>query len=135
MPTRTLLAGVGFVVLLAVVLQIGFGESLPASDVTPDDLARWKTELSNWGRWGADDELGALNLITPAKRREAAGLIREGHPVSMALEMDPVEAVDNSIPFVQEFYRAGAAACQTRHAVYRTQDPVTGEYSVSLAAK
>ena len=33
MPTRTLLAGVGFVVVLAVVLQLGFGESLPASDI------------------------------------------------------------------------------------------------------
>ena len=107
MPKRTLLAGLGGVVLLAVILQLGLGESLPASDVTPDDLARWKTELSNWGRWGADDELGTLNLITPAKRREAAGLIREGHPVSMALAMDPVEAVDNSIPFEQEFYRVG----------------------------
>ena len=29
----------------------------------------WQTELSNWGRWGKDDELGTLNLITPAKRR------------------------------------------------------------------
>ena len=65
MPKRTLLAGLGGVVLLAVVLQLGFGESLPASDVTSDDLARWKTEISNWGRWGADDELGTLNLITP----------------------------------------------------------------------
>ena len=107
MPTRTLLAGVGFAGLLALALQLGFGESLSGREVTPDDLARWKTELSNWGRWGADDELGALNLVTPAKRREAAGLIREGHPVSMALEMDPVEAVDNAIPFEQEFYRVG----------------------------
>ena len=107
MPTRTLLAGIGSAVLLALVLQLGFGESLPSRDVTPDDLERWKMELSNWGRWGADDELGALNLITAASRRAAAGLIREGHPVSMALEMDPVEAVDNAIPFVQEFYRVG----------------------------
>ena len=22
----------------------------------------------NWGRWGKDDQLGAINLITPAKR-------------------------------------------------------------------
>lgn len=33
---------------------------------------RWLKELSNWGRWGTDDELGALNLITPGKRRAAA---------------------------------------------------------------
>ena len=107
MPKRTLLAGVGVGVLLAVILQLGFGESLADRPVTPDDLARWKTELSNWGRWGADDELGTLNLITPAKRREAAGLIRDGIPVSMALALDPVEAVDNAIPFEQEFYRVG----------------------------
>ena len=30
------------------------------------------TELSNWGRWGKQDQLGAINLITPAKRKQAA---------------------------------------------------------------
>jgi len=40
--------------------------------------------LSNWGRWGADDELGTLNLITPAKRKQAAALVREGVTVSLA---------------------------------------------------
>jgi hypothetical protein len=32
----------------------------------------------NWGRWGADDQLGAINLITPAKRAAAARLARTG---------------------------------------------------------
>ena len=45
--------------------------------------------LSNWGRWGDDDELGALNLITPEKRRQAAALVREGITVSGAWEVDP----------------------------------------------
>ena len=40
--------------------------------------------LSNWGRWGKDDELGTLNLITPAKRKAAAALVREGVTVSLA---------------------------------------------------
>lgn len=40
--------------------------------------------LSNWGRWGKDDQYGALNLITPAKRREAAHEVREGASVSLA---------------------------------------------------
>ena len=40
--------------------------------VTRADFERWKKELSNWGRWGNDDQIGALNLITPAKRRQAA---------------------------------------------------------------
>ena len=34
-------------------------------------------ELSNWGRWGNDDELGAANLITPAKRKQALALATE----------------------------------------------------------
>ena len=45
-------------------------------------------ELSNWGRWGPEDELGTLNLITDAKRVEAAALVRTGRTVS--LSRDPV---------------------------------------------
>src|SRR5580693_8026499 len=58
---------------------------LPAQSdhkVTKADIDRWMTELSNWGRWGKDDQLGTLNLITPAKRREAAALVKEGYTVS-----------------------------------------------------
>ena len=33
--------------------------------LTKADFERAMKELSNWGRWGAADELGALNLITP----------------------------------------------------------------------
>jgi hypothetical protein len=40
--------------------------------------------LSNWGRWGADDELGTINLIDPAKRIAAARLVSEGTTVSCA---------------------------------------------------
>jgi len=40
--------------------------------ISPAEYERWKKELSNWGRWGKDDQIGALNLITPAKRKQAA---------------------------------------------------------------
>ena len=46
------------------------------------------TELSNWGRWGKDDQAGTVNLITPAKRKQAAALVREGIAVSMSLDAD-----------------------------------------------
>ena len=46
--------------------------------VSAEQYQRWKTELSNWGRWGKDDQIGALNLITPAKRRQAAALVKDG---------------------------------------------------------
>jgi kynurenine formamidase len=47
------------------------------------------TELSNWGRWGKDDELGTVNLITPAKRKEAAKLVKSGIVVSLASNRRP----------------------------------------------
>jgi len=39
------------------------------------DVLDYFMTLSNWGRWGDDDELGTLNLIAPAKRLQAASLI------------------------------------------------------------
>ena len=57
---------------------------IPAEDV----VAGWFHELSNWGRWGSDDELGTLNLITPAVRRAAAALVSEGESVSCAWDID-----------------------------------------------
>jgi kynurenine formamidase len=40
--------------------------------------------LSNWGRWGSEDELGTVNLITPAKRQAAARLVTRGESVTCA---------------------------------------------------
>jgi kynurenine formamidase len=41
--------------------------------------------LRTWGRWGADDERGALNYITPGVRRRAAGCVRQGKTFSLAI--------------------------------------------------
>src|SRR5579864_7467426 len=70
-----------------------------AHAVTEAQYERWKKDLSNWGRWGKDDEIGALNLITPAKRKQAAALVKEGFSVSMAADADTVQAVDNPNPY------------------------------------
>ena len=52
-------------------------------DLTQADIERLMEELSNWGRWGPDDQLGAANLITPAKRLEAISTVTEGITVSL----------------------------------------------------
>lgn len=44
--------------------------------------------ISNWGRWGPEDQLGTLNLITPEKRRNAANLVQAGLTASLARNMD-----------------------------------------------
>jgi kynurenine formamidase len=51
---------------------------------TEHDVLSMMDTLSNWGRWGADDQLGTLNLITPAKRVQAARLVADGASVSCA---------------------------------------------------
>lgn len=67
--------------------------------MTPADYERWKTELSNWGRWGKDDEIGALNLITPETRKRAAALVQEGFSVSLAQDPMTEKAMDNTSPY------------------------------------
>ena len=66
--------------------------------VTQAQYDQWRVELSNWGRWGKDDELGTLNLITPAKRQAAAALVREGLPVSLASTVATEKAIDIPCP-------------------------------------
>ena len=75
--------------------------------LTKADIDRWMTELSNWGRWGEEDELGALNLITSAKRKQAAALVKEGISVSLALDTNKERAVDNPSPFKHKMNRTG----------------------------
>jgi len=58
------------------------------------DFRRAMKELSNWGRWGNDDELGAANLITPAKRKQALALATEGLPISLAHDIVQETAPD-----------------------------------------
>ncbi len=47
-------------------------------------VEKWAEELSNWGRWGENDELGTLNFITPEKRIQAAALVKDGETVSVS---------------------------------------------------
>ncbi len=60
----------------------------------------WMEEYSNWGRWGDDDEVGAANLMTDEKRRQAAGLIQTGTTVSLAHDFLTEEAIDAADPYV-----------------------------------
>lgn len=57
-----------------------------AIDARIDEFAR---NLSNWGRWGSDDEVGTVNLITGDKRQRAASCVRSGEVISLALELGP----------------------------------------------
>ena len=84
MTTRS----IGFAALVAAATlgavldaQSGRGSRPP---VTGAQVDRWMKESNNWGRWGKTDELGTINLITPAKRQQAITLAKSGTVVSMS---------------------------------------------------
>jgi hypothetical protein len=57
----------------------------PQRLVTLDTLKRWEKELSNWGRWGKEDQRGLLNLITPEKTKQALALVKEAKTVTLQI--------------------------------------------------
>lgn len=89
--------------------------------LTRADIDVMMTSLSNWGRWGKEDQRGALNLITPEKRRQAAALVKDGVTFSLA-RIAIKEEIDESPGFVQRMV-----------VMPRETDDITGasdEYSV-----
>ncbi len=103
-----------FGIVLLVVLLSSFSipwplQAIPQTEIelTEDDLDRWMRELSNWGRWGPEDQLGAVNLITPEKQKQAAGLVREGISISLARPLNKEKSLDNPIPFEHVMIRNG----------------------------
>src|SRR6266853_6527416 len=81
------------------VVSVSIPHALSQSNPRPtianeEDFRRAMKELSNWGRWGDDDELGAANLITPAKRKQAVALAKEGVTVSLAHDVVQEHAAD-----------------------------------------
>ena len=60
-----------------------------------------------WGRWGDDDERGALNLLTPDRVAHAATLVRDGLTVPCGRPLATAPAVDNPTPALHHMVHAG----------------------------
>ena len=86
--------------VISVVLMMSL--SINAQDMpaprTPEEFDVLFTRMSNWGRWGKDDQLGAANLVTDAKRRQAVSLVKMGISVSLAHDLMTEPAIDNLNP-------------------------------------
>lgn len=70
--------------------------------VTRGEFDRIYAQCDNTGRWGPDDQKGALNLLTPEHVRAAAGLVHSGRTVSLAWPLDEVQGPDNPAPVQHE---------------------------------
>jgi kynurenine formamidase len=114
MRANTVIGTIGLVVVassgIAAAGQRGGQQAAGAanqSTVTKAQFDEWMVKLSNWGRWGKDDERGALNNITPQKVRQAAALARSGVTVSLSHQL--ARATPKPAPEPRPIDRAGAA--------------------------
>ena len=74
---------------------------------TEEEVLGYFESLSNWGRWGGDDELGTYNLITPEKTRRATQLVQEGVTVSCARTVTYEPSPDTLAPAVHFMTESG----------------------------
>jgi kynurenine formamidase len=65
---------------------------------TREEVLSYLRERRNWGRWGDDDQRGAINLITAEKRRQAAALVRSGRSVSLSRDVPTLPGRNNPMP-------------------------------------
>jgi kynurenine formamidase len=118
---KTLAGGMAALILAMTIGAVSVRSQSPISPqtvahplVTQAEYDRWQKELSNWQRWGKDDELGALNLITPAKRKQAAGLVKDGVTVSLARDLIMEKAIDVPCPVEWAMTRASETLAMDR---------------------
>ena len=97
-----------------------FAQQSSHAPVTKAGVDRWMNELSNWGRWGKDDQLGALNLITPAKKREAMALAKSGVVVSLE---QPLKVVPKPEESKADNKPHGIAFYEIRFKTFPADDP------------
>jgi hypothetical protein len=82
--------------------EVGQGPRLSA-----EQFDRTFEQLSNWGRWGQDDELGTLNFLGEAQVAEAVKLAKKGRRVSLGRPLDTVSSPDNSRPALHYMTQTG----------------------------
>jgi kynurenine formamidase len=71
-----------------------------AKPVSAAEFAEVYEQCKNWGRWGAEDQRGALNYITPRQVAAATALVRSGITVGCSWPLDTKAGPDNPKPVV-----------------------------------
>lgn len=90
-----------------------------AEKVSVEEFEAIFESVKNWGRWGDDDVMGTLNLITPEHVLRACATVTEGRHVSMAIPINTVAGPDNPAPALH-------------HMTQMHDLPVTGKVTFSM---
>ena len=84
-------------------------ESPISSNPTEAELDGLFERLSNWGRWGEEDERGMLNHLLPEHAARAAGEVRDGLAVSLAHDLEVEPSPETPVPAQHHMLAAGDA--------------------------
>lgn len=68
------------------------------ADLSAAEFRELFQAVSTWGRWGADDERGALNYLTADRVLAAARLVRSGETITLSLPLPTQPGIDNPVP-------------------------------------
>jgi len=90
-------------VLFLVALSTATPLALAQESVSAEQFQEWFRQVANHGRWGADDELGTLNTITPERSREATASVRAGISISLSRDLIPGEDVNALAPLEVDY--------------------------------
>ncbi len=69
------------------------GVTVPVPDRVPDSFREIAAQVSNWGRWGPEDQLGTLNLIGPESRRRGVAAVADGTAFALGLPLSEAEGI------------------------------------------
>ncbi|MGO8872178.1 MAG: cyclase family protein [Acidimicrobiales bacterium] len=66
---------------------------VPVPPSIPASFAEVATRVSNWGRWGPDDQIGTLNLVDSAARLRGVAAVRDGRAFPLGLPLSADEGI------------------------------------------
>ena len=84
---------------------------------TKPEVVAYLKEDRNWGRWGDDDQKGAVNMVTPEKRVAAAQTVRSGLAVSLSREFPTTPAPDNPFPAIHYMSFLDQGGCEDYYGI------------------
>src|SRR5260370_7533053 len=79
--------------------------------ISAEEMSALADSVSNWGRWGGDDERGTLNHLTPDRARAAAALVTRGQTVSLSRDFPVAPGPENPWPAQHHMVIAGDDPC------------------------
>jgi kynurenine formamidase len=82
-----------------------------ASPTTTAEMRKIFDSVSNWGRWGKEDERGTLNYLTAERIAAAGRLIRSGKQVSCARNFPVIPGPENPTPALHHIVMGGDDPC------------------------